>query len=53
MDGIQKTVVLGLRYLADRVEEGTYGIDEKAFDDEVSREAFIEDFENEVIGKME
>ena len=31
MDGKQKTVALGLRYMAERVESGTYGDDDEAF----------------------
>ena len=51
MDGIQKTVSLGLRYLATKVEDGTYGNDDDAFGDDIVREAFLEDLEDEVIDK--
>ena len=57
MDGIQKTVCLGLRYLAQRVEDGAYGHNDEAFDDgggEGSEaQAFLDDLTDEVISKME
>ena len=34
MDGIQKTVAAGLRYMAGKVEEGLYGTDDNAFQEE-------------------
>lgn len=52
MDGIQKTVSLGLRYLATKVADGAYGDDDDAFQDDVVEEAFLEDLEDEVLGKM-
>ena len=51
MDGIQKTVSLGLTYLAGKVAEGAYGNDDDAFQDDLIRDAFMEDLEDEVIGK--
>lgn len=53
MDGIQKAVSLGLKYLANNVVEGRYGKDDDAFQDIAEREAFLEDLEDEVIGKMD
>lgn len=53
MDGVQKTVVLGLRYLANKVEEGVYEVDDNAFGTESTMKAFLEDLEDEVIGKTE
>lgn len=53
ISGIQKTVVEGLRYLANKVAEGFYGEGDDAFQDDLGREAFMEDFEDEVIGKMD
>ena len=52
MDGIQKTVSMGLRYLATKVEDGAYGNDDDAFDDAMVETAFLEDLEDEVISKM-
>ena len=51
MDGIQKTVSMGLAYLATKVAEGAYGDDDTAFQDDLVRDAFMEDLEDEVIGK--
>jgi len=51
MDGIQKTVSLGLHYLATKVAEGAYGDDDDAFQNDLVRDAFIEDLEDEVISK--
>ena len=53
MSGIQQTVVEGLRYLATKVSEGFYGEGDEAFQDNTSYSAFMEDLEDEVIGKME
>ena len=57
MDGIQKTVALGLRNLARRVEEGAYGDGDEAFDDDDGEggvaQAFLDDLTDEVISKME
>ena len=52
MDGIQKTVCLGLRNLARKVEEGLYGQGDD-FSDEDSQQAFLDDLHDEVIDKME
>ena len=54
-DGIQKTVVLGLRELADKVETGTYGKDDDAFtgDEDELGHAFLSDMHDLVIDKME
>ena len=52
MTGIQKTVAEGLRYLAHKVEEGAYGEGDDAFADD-SRDAFLEDLQDEVIMKTE
>ena len=52
MDGIQKTVSEGLRYLATKVADGAYGDDDEAFQDEIVEKAFLEDLEDNVIGKM-
>jgi len=51
MNGIQQTVVEGLRYLATKTAEGFYGVGDEAFQDDASREAFIEDLEDEVVDK--
>jgi len=51
MSGIQKTVVDGLRYLANKVSEGTYGEGDEAFQNDYDREAFMEDLDEEVIDK--
>ena len=60
MDGIQKTVNLGLIYLATKVADGFYGEDDEALqqDDSASegcsnRDAFLDDLQDEVIGKMD
>ena len=59
MDGIQKTVALGLRKIADDVEKGVYGINEDAFyyDDEDDGggkgQAFLDAIHDEVFDKME
>ncbi len=57
MNGIQKTVALGLRYLAQKVEDGAYGEGDDAFDDDDDRggaaQAFLDDFHDEVLDKME
>ena len=52
MDGIQKTVYDGLKYLANKVAEGSYGEGDNIFQ-HTARDAFLEDLEDEVIGKME
>lgn len=52
MDGIQKTVYLGLIHLANKVAGGAYGEDDGAFS-ESAGEAFLEDLEDEVLDKME
>lgn len=50
MDGIQKTVCLGLRLMADKVEAGEYGIDDAAFqgEDDCDGLAFLADMCDEV-----
>lgn len=53
MDGMQKTVNLGLTYLATKVAEGAYGEGDEAFQDDSQVNAFLEDFEDEVISKMD
>lgn len=57
MDGIQKTICLGLRYLAQKVEDGAYGIDDNAFDDDNdaggAAQAFLDDMHDNIIDKME
>ncbi len=57
MDGIQKTIALGLRNLARKVEEGLYGEGDGAFDDDNgeggSAQAFLDDMHDEVLDKME
>ena len=53
MDGIQKTVSLGLQYLANKVAEGAYGNDDEAFENDLVREAFLEDLQDEVLDKMD
>ncbi len=55
MDGIQKTVALGLREMAQRVEDGKYGIDDDAFtgDEDCDSLEFLNDMHDEVIDKME
>ena len=55
MDGIQKTVAEGLRYLTNKVEEGLYGEGDNAFqgDDDSQAEAFLSDLHDYVIDKME
>ncbi len=56
MDGIQKSVALGLKYLAQKVEDGAYGKDDNAFDDDENggyAQAFLNDLHDEVIDKME
>jgi len=55
MDGIQKTVYLGLLEMAERVKAGTYGEDDEAFggeDDEMGNQ-FCSDMCDEVTGKMQ
>ena len=53
MSGIQTTVSKGLRYLANKVEDGFYGEGDNAFQDETTREAFLEDIDDYVTGKMD
>ena len=53
MDGIQKTVYEGLRYLATNVADGAYGEDDDAFQDEDLAQAFLNDMHDEVLDKME
>ena len=57
MEGLQKTVCLGLKYLAQKVEDGAYGEDDDAFDDDDGEggvaQAFLDDMHDYVIDKME
>lgn len=53
MDGIQKTVCEGLKHLANKVEEGFYGINDDAFQEKTNREVFLDDLDDEVTGKMD
>ncbi len=57
MDGIQKTVALGLQYLAQKIEDGAYGEGDDAFNDDGGEggvaQAFLDDLHDEVIDKME
>lgn len=54
MDGIQKTVHEGLLFLAEKVKDGAYGIDDVAFNDpnDSDAEAFLSDMHDHVIDKM-
>ena len=52
MDGIQKTVSVGLIYLATKVADGAYGDGDNAFQDETVESAFLDDLQDEVIDKM-
>ncbi len=52
-NGIQETVRLGLINLAGKVDEGRYGENDDAFNDDSSQAAFLSDLEDEVINKME
>ena len=53
MGRIQETVRQGLTYLAGKVSEGAYGDGDDAFQDDSVREAFLEDLQDEVIGKLD
>ena len=53
MGGIQETVSKGLRYMATKVADGAYGDGDEAFQDEMVKEAFLEDLQDNVIDKME
>ncbi len=53
MNGIQKTVSDGLRYLATKVADGAYGKGDDAFQDEGLAEAFLSDMHDEVLDKMD
>ncbi len=55
MEGIQKTVALGLRWIADEVERGKYGEGDDAFagEDDCDGQAFLSDMHDEVIDKMQ
>ena len=57
MDGIQKTVVLGLRLLAQKVENGDYGEGDDAFYDDDGEggvaQVFLNDMHDEVLDKMQ
>lgn len=58
MNGIQKTVHIGLMNLASNLKNGKYGIDDEAFavDDEDSSKClaqlFLNDIHDEVLDKM-
>lgn len=55
MDGIQKAVHEGLRYLTGKVADGAYGEDDDAFqsEDDAVAQAFLDDLHDHVIDKME
>lgn len=53
MSGIQQTVSNGLKYLATKVANGAYGEGDEAFQDDSQKDAFLEDLEDEVLGKLE
>ena len=55
MEGIQKSVAIGLRVLAEKVKNGDYGKDDSAFggEDDCDGEAFLRDLHDEVIEKMQ
>lgn len=55
MEGIQKSVALGLRELADKVEAGDYGIDDEAFGglEDCEGEKFLRDLTDLAVDKME
>ena len=55
MDGIQKTVFLGLQTMAEKVKGGDYGIDDEAFggDDDCDGLAFLADMCDKVTDKMQ
>lgn len=53
MGGIQETVSKGLSYLATKVAEGAYGESDDAFQDDSQKDAFLEDLEDEVLGKLD
>lgn len=52
-DGIQETVRLGLLGLAERVADGLYGDSDNAFQGDDERDEFLNDLQDEVIGKMD
>ena len=52
MDGIQETVYLGLTYLARQVASGIYGDGDEAFQSDVDSKVFLEDLQDQIIGKM-
>ena len=53
MDGIQKTVHMGLIDLAGKVADGAYGDNDDAFQDDSVRAAFLEDLSDNVTDKMD
>ena len=55
MDGIQKTVFMGLQTMAEKVKAGDYGIDDEAFrgKDDCDGLAFLSDMCDNVTDKME
>lgn len=56
MEGIQKSVYLGLKELASEVEEGLYGTDDDAFDDDGSNSSngqrFLDQMHDLIIDRM-
>ena len=56
MNGIQKTVCLGLRHLADEVEKGVYGTGDDAFDNDDGEggvaEKFLHDIHDHILDNM-
>ena len=54
MNGIQKTVYLGLLTMAEKVKNGDYGVDDDAFggDEDCDGLAFLSDMCDEVTDKM-
>lgn len=57
MDGIQKTVYLGIEILASNVLKGKYGEGDDAFqdddDDDNLAQQFLNDMHDEVLSKMQ
>lgn len=53
MDGIQKTVHEGLLHIAERVENGDFGEDDDAFQDDEIAQGFLNDLHDYVLDKMQ
>ena len=53
MYGRQITIAAGLRYLANKIIEGAYGINDSCCQDTNSMMAFEEDLQDEVMEKIE